>query len=70
MRMIPPKLVEPPCETIAAIATSIKPTNIIKKPRTKGVRNFRGVSSLDGSAASRVCATAFSSITWTGNAAL
>jgi hypothetical protein len=34
MKMIPPKLVEPPCETIAAIATSIKPTNIIKNPRT------------------------------------
>jgi hypothetical protein len=36
----------------------------------KSVRNFRGASSSEGSAVSRICATAFSSITWTGNAAL
>jgi hypothetical protein len=40
MKMIPPKLVEPPWETIAAIATSIRPTNIVKNPRMKSVRNF------------------------------
>lgn len=70
MEMIPPKLVEPPWETIAAIATSIRPANIVENPRMKSVRNFRGASSSEGSAVSRVCATAFSSITWRGNAAL
>jgi len=70
MKIIPPKLVEPPCEAIAAIATSIKPTIIVKNPTMKSVRNFRHVSSSEDSAVSRVSVMTFSSIIVTGNATL
>ena len=63
IKIIPPTLVEPPWETIVAIATSIMPTIIVKNPRMKSAKSFRGVSSLDGSAVSRVSIMMFSSIT-------
>lgn len=44
MKMIPPKLVEPPRESTVAIATSTRPRIIIENPRMNRVRNFGGVS--------------------------
>lgn len=70
MKTIPPMLVEAPCETIVAIATSMRPIIIAKNPRMKTVRKSRPVSSSEDSTVLRVSTMTFSSITWTGSAKL
>ena len=43
MKMIPPKLDEPPCENAAAAATSIRPTMVIENPMINRMSRFGGV---------------------------
>lgn len=58
MNMIPPELVEPPPETVAATVMRIRPTSVVKNPKIKRARNFPGESSSAGSAVSGICAAA------------
>lgn len=72
MKMIPPKLVEPSCESAVATVTSIRPRIINENSRMSRVRNFGGVSGsyLPGLAVWCVAIVVFSSFIWIRSGAL